>query len=45
MSKYFERIRTYYEKGIYKDLHLQKLVESGAITETEFEEITSKTYN
>lgn len=45
MSKYFERIKTYYEKGIYKIAHLQKLVKSGAITEAEYKEITGEDYS
>lgn len=39
MSKYFERIKTYYEKGIYKIAHLDKLLSSGAITQEEYNQI------
>lgn len=39
MSKYFERIKAYYEKGIYKKSHLDKLLKSGAITDAEYQEI------
>ena len=39
MSKYFERIKTYYEKGIYKIAHLEKLLASGAITQAEFDQL------
>lgn len=39
MSKYFERIKTYYEKGIYKKVHLDKLLASGAITQEEYNQI------
>lgn len=44
MSKHFERIKVYYQKGIYKIEHLKKLVKSGAITEAEYQDITRKTY-
>ena len=35
----FEKIKYYYNKGIYKDAHLLRLVSVGAITQTEYEEI------
>ena len=37
MSKYFERIKTYYEKGIYKKAHLDKLLAANAITQEEYD--------
>lgn len=41
MSKYFERIRTYYQKGIYKQEHLNKLLTAGAITQEEYDAIVN----
>ena len=38
-SKDFERIKTYYEKGIYKIAHLDKLLAAGAITQSEYDAI------
>ena len=35
----FEKIKKYYELGLYKDRHLEKLLEVGAITQDEFNEI------
>ena len=35
----FDKIKLYYQKGIYKEKHLLKLLLVGAITETEFEKI------
>lgn len=37
MSKYFERIKAYYEKGIYKIDHLNKLLNVNAITQEEYD--------
>lgn len=44
MSKYFERIKFYYENGLYRIDHLKKLVQSGAITADEYQEITGDAY-
>ena len=35
----FEKIKKYYELGLYKDKHLEKLLEVGAITQDEFSKI------
>ena len=37
MSKYFEKIKAYYLKGIYKVEHLDKLLKAGAITQEEYD--------
>lgn len=40
----FERIKKYYEKGIYKDSHIAIFVQKGVITEEEYKEIMGKDY-
>ena len=37
-----ERIRKYYEKGLYTREMVHKFVEKGVITEEEYEQITRK---
>ena len=34
-----DKIKRYYELGIYKEKHLLKLLEKGAITQQEYDEI------
>lgn len=34
-----EKIKRYYLLGIYKKKHIKKLLEAGAITETQYKEI------
>ena len=38
----FEKIKHYYEIGLYKDKHMNMLLKVGAITQEEYEEIMSK---
>ena len=38
----FERIRKYFEKGLYTAEMVHKFVEKGVITEEEYEQITGK---
>lgn len=38
----FERIRKYFEKGLYTAEMVHKFVEKGVITEQQYEEITRK---
>lgn len=38
----FERIRKYFEKGLYTAEMVHKFVEKGVITEEEYEQITRK---
>lgn len=35
----FEKIKHYYEIGLYKQSHIEKLLKVNAITETEYKEI------
>ena len=35
----FEKIKRYYQIGIYKDKHIKRLFELGKITKEEYEEI------
>lgn len=45
MSKNYEKIKRYYNKGIYKITHLRKLVGvDGGITAEEFALITGQDY-
>ena len=34
-----EKIKKYYRMGIYKETHIKKLYDAGAITETQYKEI------
>lgn len=36
----FDKIKYYYEKGLYKNTHLEKFLAVNAITEKEYKEIT-----
>ena len=38
----FERIRKYFEKGLYTAEMVHKFVEKGVLTEKQYEEITGK---
>ena len=38
----FERIRKYFDKGLYTAEMVHKFVEKGVITEVEYEQITRK---
>ena len=38
----FEKIRRYYEMGLYKKVHIEKLLSVGAITLSEYEEIVKE---
>ena len=35
----FEKIKYYYEIGLYKPVHIEKLLSVGAITDEEYQEI------
>lgn len=43
-SKDFEKIKQWYEKGIYKKTHVRVMVEKGKITAEEYKEITGEDY-
>lgn len=38
----FEKIKHYYEIGLYKQSHLEKLLKANAITQAEYEGIIKK---
>lgn len=35
----FEKIKRYYEMGLYKKVHIEKILNAGAITEAQYKEI------
>lgn len=37
----FEKIKKYYEMGLYKKAHLDKLLAVGAISQAQYKEITA----
>lgn len=39
MSRHYEKIKTYYLKGLYKVAHLDKFLSAGAITQEEYDEL------
>lgn len=41
----FERIKYYYDKGLYTETHLQKFLEKNVITEDEYNSIVQVTVN
>ena len=41
----FERIKYYYDKGLYTETHLQKFLEKNVITEDEYISIVQVTVN
>ena len=41
----FEKIRKYYEIGLYKEVHIRKLLSVGAITQEQFESIVKENEN
>lgn len=43
-SKNYDKIKKYYDRGIYTEKHLKVFVEKGQITPAEYEEITGKPY-
>lgn len=38
----FEKIKRYYKMGLYKKVHIEKLLSVGAITQSEYEEIVKE---
>ena len=40
-----EKIKRYYDLGIYKEKHLQKLLEKNVITQKEYEQIRGGNYD
>lgn len=45
MSDKFEKVKRYYDKGLWKIGAVRSAVVKGWITEEEFEEITGEPYN
>ncbi len=43
-SKDFDKIKQWYDKGIYKKSHVRMMVEKGKITAEEYKEITGEDY-
>lgn len=39
-----ERIRKYYDKGLYTQYHMDTFCQKGVITATQYEEITGEAY-
>lgn len=38
----FEKIKKYYDMGLYKTAHIEKLLSVGAITQAEYDEIVKE---
>ena len=45
MSKMYEKIKEYYNTGLWSEERVRNMVIKGVITEEEFYEITGKFYN
>ena len=45
MSKMYEKIKEYYNTGLWSEERVRNMVIKGIITEEEFYEITGKFYN
>ena len=43
-STYFETIKKYYDKKIYKKAHIKAFVKAGKLTEEEYKLITGEDY-
>ena len=43
-SKYYVKIKRYYDKGYYTNRHIMILCRSGALTEEEYKSITGLDY-
>lgn len=44
MSKIFEKIKCYYDTGLWNDIRVKNMVVKGIITENEYMSITDKEY-
>lgn len=40
----FEKVKMYFDKGIYKAIHVRKIVQAGKLTRTEYTLITGEEY-
>ena len=45
MSKMYEKIKSYYDTGLWSEERVRNMVVKGVITEEEFYEITGEFYN
>ena len=45
MSKMYEKIKEYYNTGLWSEVRVRNMVVKGIITEEEFYEITGEFYN
>ena len=45
MSKMYEKIKEYYDSGLWSEERVRNMVVKGVITEEEFYEITGEFYN
>ena len=45
MSKMYEKIKSYYDTGLWSEERVRNMVIKGIITEEEFYEITGEFYN
>ena len=45
MSKMYEKIKEYYNTGLWSEVRVRNMVVKGIITEEEFYEITGESYN
>ena len=45
MINWFEKVKRYYDKGLYTNEQVKIFVQGGKITEAQYEEITGEPYN
>ena len=45
MSKMYEKVKSYYDTGLWSEERVRNMVVKGVITEEEFYEITGEFYN
>ena len=45
MSKMYEKIKSYYDSGLWSEERVRNMVVKGVITEEEFYDITGEFYN
>ena len=45
MSKMYEKVKSYYDTGLWSEERVRNMVIKGVITEEEFYEITGEFYN
>ena len=45
MSKMYDKIKSYYDSGLWSEVRVRNMVVKGVITEEEFYDITGEFYN